>query len=176
MNRAVYKDVRESLRGTEALAGTFDLLNLGITIIGEEVKVVDKRVFDVLIDDEYGIANGSHTAKLIWECQDDDTIAEGQHVEIRIITGVDGSNEHTLRVDIARAQNTGIAVKPQSVYELDGAFQGIKSAISGLEWSSDVAYRESDNKNIDVRELVSALEIMNVFDFPNRGSSLPISS
>ena len=38
MNRAVYKDVRESLRGREALPGSFDLLNLGITIIGEEVR------------------------------------------------------------------------------------------------------------------------------------------
>ncbi len=176
MNRAVYKDVRESLRGTEAIPGTFDLLNLGITIIAEDVNAVEKRSFDVMIDDEYGIANGGHTATLIWECQDDDTIAEGQHVEIRIITGVDGSSEHTLRVDIARGQNTGIAVKPQSVFELDGAFQGIKDVIRDLEWADDVAYKESDNKAIDVRELIAAMELMNVVDFPNRGSTLPISA
>jgi AIPR protein len=176
MNRAVYKDVRESLRGTEALPGTFDLLNLGITIIAEDVLAINKRVFDVLIDDEYGIANGGHTANLIWECQDDDTIAEGQHVEIRIITGVDGSNEHTLRVDIARGQNTGIAVKPQSIFELDGAFQGIKDIIAHFEWANDVAYKESDNKGIDIRELISAMEVMNVVDFPNRGGSHPISA
>jgi hypothetical protein len=176
MNRSVYKDVRESLRGIEALPGTFDLLNLGITIIGEEVQAVDKRVFDVLIDDEYGIANGGHTANLIWECQDDGTIAEGQHVEVRIITGVEGPGEHTLRVDIARAQNTGIAVKQQSIFELDGAFQGIKDVIAPYEWADDVAYKESDSKEIDVRELISALELMNVLDFPNRSGTHPISA
>ncbi|WP_027257343.1 AIPR family protein [Leisingera aquimarina] len=176
MNRSVYKDVRESLRGNEALPGTFDLLNLGITIIGEEVKTVEKRTFDVMIDDEYGIANGGHTANLIWECQDDDSIAEGQHVEIRIITGVEGANDHTLRVDIARGQNTGIAVKPQSIFDLDGAFQGIKDVIAPQDWANDVSYKESDTNAVDVRELISALEIMNVIDYPNRSGKYPISA
>lgn len=176
MNRSVYKDVRESLRGNEALPGTFDLLNLGITIIAEDVKSLDKRVFEVAIDDDYGIANGGHTANLIWECQDDDTIADGQHVEVRIITGVEGPNEHTLRVDIARGQNTGIAVKPQSIFELDGAFQGIKDAISNCDWSDRVAYKESDKSEIDVRDLISALELMNVKDFPKRSGKHPITA
>lgn len=176
MNRAVYKDVRESLRGREALPGSFDLLNLGITIIGEEVRAIDKRTFEVMIDDEYGIANGGHTAKLIWECQDDDSIAEGQHVEVKIITGVEGPEQHTLRIDIARAQNTGIAVKAQSIFELDGAFAGIKRVIEPFEWASDVAYKESDSKEFDVREMIAALELMNVIDFPNRCGRHPISA
>ncbi len=176
MSRTVYRDVRASLQGKEALPGTFDLLNLGITIIAEDVKAIEKRIFDVFIDDEYGIANGGHTAKLIWECQDDDTIAEGQHVEVRIITGVEGPDEHTLRVDIARAQNTGIAVRPESVLELDQAFQGIKDVIAPFVWSSNVAYKESDPQDIDVRELICAMEVMNVIDFPNRGGKYPISA
>lgn len=175
-NRSVYKDVRESLRGNEALAGSFDLLNLGITIIAEGILAVDKKTFNVLIDDNYGIANGGHTAKLIWECQEDDTIAEGQHVEVKIITGVGGSNEHTLRVDIARGQNTGIAVKPQSIFELDGAFESIKSVIAEKSWANDVAYKESDKEKIDVRELISAMELMNVEDFPTRGGKHPIAA
>lgn len=176
MNRSVYKDVRESLRGTEALAGSFDLLNLGITIIAEKIIPIEKKIFEVLIDDDYGIANGGHTTKLIWECQDDDTIAEGQHVEVKIITGVGGASEHTLRVDIARGQNTGIAVKPQSIFELDGAFDSIKSVIKDLSWANDVGYRESDIKKIDVRELISAMELMNVIDYPNGSGKHPISA
>lgn len=176
MSRTVYKDVRASLQGHTAVAGTFDLLNLGITIIAEEIKSLDKRIFEVMIDDEYGIANGGHTAKLIWESQDDDTIAEGQHVEIRIVTGVEGPEEHTLRVDIARAQNTGIAVRPESVLELDKAFQGIKDVIAPFKWSTNVAYNESDQQDIDVRELICAMELMNVFDFPNRSGKYPISA
>jgi hypothetical protein len=176
MSRSVYRDVKESLRGREALAGSFDLLNLGITIIAEDVVAVDKRVFDVLIDDEYGIANGGHTANLIWQCQDDSTIAEGQFVEVRIITGVDGEKYHTLRVDIARAQNTGIAVKQQSILELDRAFDSIKNVISETSWCGEVAFKESDSKSIDVRELIAAMELMNVVDFPVRGGTHPISA
>lgn len=176
MSKSVYRDVKESLRGREALAGSFDLLNLGITIIAEDVVAVDKRVFDVLIDDEYGIANGGHTANLIWQCQEDNTIAEGQFVEVKIITGVDGDKYHTLRVDIARAQNTGIAVKQQSILELDKAFDSIKMAICKTAWCNDVAFKESDNKQIDVRELIAAMELMNVVDFPVRGGTHPISA
>lgn len=176
MNRAVYKDVRESLRGRESLPGTFDLLNLGITIIAEEVRTIDKRTFEVMIDDEYGIANGGHTAALIWECQDDDTIAEGQHVEVRILTGIEGQDEHTLRIDIARSQNTGIAVRSQSIFELDGAFAGIKEVIEPFEWSNDVAFKESDANEFDVREFIAAIELMNVIDFKNRSGKHPISS
>lgn len=176
MNRSVYRDVRESLRGKEAIAGSFDLLNLGITIIAEDVQSVDKRVFDVQIDDEYGIANGGHTANLIWECQDDNTIAEGQHVEVRIITGLDGANYHTLRVDIARGQNTGIAVKPQSILELDKAFDSIKLAIADTSWKDEVGFKESDDKAIDIRELIAAMELMNVDDYPVKGGSHPIAA
>src|SRR3989339_254424 len=135
MNRQVYKDVRASLEGKEALPGTFDLLNLGITIIAEDVTVIDKKTFDVLIDDEYGIANGGHTTQLIYECQDDDSIAEGQHVEVKIITGIDGPDSHSLRVDIARGQNTGISVQPQSIFELDGAFESLKEVIKNEKWA-----------------------------------------
>jgi hypothetical protein len=176
MNRVVYRDVRESLRGREALPGTFDLLNLGITIIAEEVRPLDKRVFEVLIDEEYGIANGGHTAHIIWECQDDDSIAEGQHVEVRILTGVDGPDEHSLRVDIARGQNTGIAVRAQSIFELDGAFAGIKRVAAPFEWATEVGYKESDAKEFDVREFIAALELMNIVDFPHGSGKHPISA
>lgn len=174
MNRQVYKDVKASLEGKEALPGTFDLLNLGITIIAEAVEVIDKRIFDVMIDDEYGIANGGHTTQLIYECQDDDTIAEGQHVEVKIITGLDGGEDHSLRVDIARGQNTGISVQPRSIFELDGAFESIKQIVKDQDWADDIGFKESDKKDIDVRELVAALELMNVTDYPVREARHPI--
>jgi hypothetical protein len=176
MNRQVYKDVKASLEGKEAKPGTFDLLNLGITIIAEDVQVVDKKVFDILIDDEYGIANGGHTTQLIYDCQDEDSIAEGQHVEVKVITGIDGPDSHSLRVDIARGQNTGISVQPQSIFELDGAFESLKHIIKDEEWSQDVAFKESDKKDIDVRELIAAMELMNVVDFPTRESKHPIAA
>lgn len=176
MNRQVYKDVKASLEGKEALPGSFDLLNLGITIIAEDLVVIDKRSFDVLIDDDYGIANGGHTTQIIYDCQADDSIAEGQHVEVKIITGLEGGDNHTLRVDIARGQNTGISVQPRSIFELDGAFESIKATVKNEEWANDIGFKESDRKDIDIRELVSALELINVTDFPIRESRHPIAA
>lgn len=176
MNRQVYKDVKASLEGKEALPGTFDLLNLGITIIAEDIRVIDKRIFDVMIDDDYGIANGGHTTRIIYECQEDDSIAEGQHVEVKIITGLEGGENHSLRVDIARGQNTGISVQPRSVFELDGAFESIKEIVKNQDWANDIGFKESDKKDIDIRELVSLLELLNVTDFPVRESKHPIAA
>ena len=57
MNRRVYRDVKESLRTNEALPGSFDLMNLGITVIADKVEMVDKKTFRVLIDDEDGMVS-----------------------------------------------------------------------------------------------------------------------
>src|SRR6266478_468103 len=43
MNRRVYRDVSKSLEGKEhAVPGTFDLMNKGITILAQSVRLVDK--------------------------------------------------------------------------------------------------------------------------------------
>src|SRR5713226_2339117 len=70
LNRRVYKDVRSSLDGVTATPGTFDLMNKGITILAQAVKMVDKDkgLLDLTIDDEKGgIVDGAHTAKIIEE-------------------------------------------------------------------------------------------------------------
>src|ERR1700733_13418432 len=70
LNRRVYKDVRSSLDGETAEAGTFDLMNKGITILAKSVKLIDKEegLYDLVIDDdEGGIVDGAHTAKIIEE-------------------------------------------------------------------------------------------------------------
>ncbi len=57
--------------------------------------------------------------------------------------------------EVAHSPNTGIAVKPQSICEPDGVFQGIKDIIKPFGWSADVAYTESDSSDIDIRAMIS---------------------
>src|SRR5882762_3553932 len=74
LNRAVYKDVRDSLDGKQSTLGTFDLMNKGITILATGVRLIDKEknVYEILVDDEEGgIVDGAHTAKIIWEANAD---------------------------------------------------------------------------------------------------------
>jgi hypothetical protein len=166
LNRRVYKDVRSSLDGKTATPGTFDLMNKGITILARAVKMIDKdkRIFEVVIDDdEGGIVDGAHTAKIIEEANHDHTTPSEQYVEVYIRTGVDSE----LISDIARGLNTGIQVAPQSIYNIAGVFDWLKGEINDEAYSGRISWKESDDEEYDVRDLIAILEVFNIFDFPN---------
>ena len=171
LNRRVYKDVRSSLDGKTATPGTFDLMNKGITILAKSVKMVDKEkgLFELVIDDEEGgIVDGAHTAKIIEEANAEGSIPDEQHVEVYVRTGVDND----LISDIARGLNTGIQVAPQSIYNIDGVFDWLKEEISGEPYRSKISWSESDDEDYDVRDLIAVLEVFNIFDFPNDVNTL----
>ena len=175
MNRRVYRDVTESLKGEEAWPGSFDLMNLGVTILADKVEMVEKGTFKVFIKDDDGIVNGAHTCRIIETCQEEDAIPDEQYVEVRIITGIDKTPQASdLKADIAKGQNSGIAVKDQSIYEIQDVFDGIKDRIKDQPWFSQVAWKESDKGNYDVRDLISVMEALNVIDYPNDTGNHPI--
>src|SRR3984885_5286355 len=177
LNRRVYKDVRSSLDGETATPGSFDLMDKGITILARAVKMVDKEkgLFDLVLDDEEGgIVDGAHTAKIIEEANNDGTTPDEQYVEVYVRTGV--TNE--LISDIARGLNTGIQVAPQSIYNIAGVFDWLKEEISEETYSDHISWKESDDEDYDVRDLIAVLEVFNVFDFPNdlNAAKNPISA
>lgn len=177
LNRHVYKEVRSSLEGETANVGTFDLMNKGITILAESVRVVNKEqgLYDVAVDDAYGgIVDGAHTAKIIWESNREDTTPDEQYVELYIRTGV----SKPLISEIARGLNTGIQVAPQSIYNKAGHFNWMKKIVDKEPYGKLIAWNESDAGDYDVRDLIGVLEALNIFDFPNdvNASRHPISS
>jgi hypothetical protein len=175
LNRMVYRDVRASLEGKEAVPGSFDLMNKGITILALGVRLIDKdnQVFEVTVDDEEGgIVDGAHTAKIIEKCNADGTTHEDQYVEVFIRTGI----EDDLITDIARGLNTGMQVAPKSIYNIDGVFDWLKDEVKGKQYEDMIAWRESDSAAYDVRDIISILELFNIFDFPNAGGKHPISA
>lgn len=177
LNRHVYKEVRSSLEGNTADIGTFDLMNKGITILAESVRLInkDEGLYDVAIDDAFGgIVDGAHTAKIIWESNGEGTTPDGQYVELYIRTGV----KKPLISEIARGLNTGIQVAPQSIYNKAGHFDWMKKIVEKEQYGKMIAWNESDNGEYDVRDLIGVLEALNVFDFPNdiNTAKHPISS
>jgi hypothetical protein len=175
LNRLVYRDVRESLEGTGAEPGTFDLMNKGITILATGVRLINKdaQVFEITVDNERGgIVDGAHTAKIIEQCNREGTTDENQYVEVYIRTGI----ADDLITDIARGLNTGMQVAPKSIYNIDGVFDWLKKEVSGKPYEDMIAWRESDNTAYDVRDLISILELFNTFDFPNDAGKHPISA
>ncbi len=174
LNRLVYRDVRESLEGTGAKPGSFDLMNKGITILALSVRMVekDRQVYEIVVDDEEGgIVDGAHTAKIIEQCNSEKSTHQDQYVEVYIRTGV----EDELITDIARGLNTGMQVAPKSIYNIDGVFEWLKKEVSGRSYETLIAWRESDSTAYDVRDLISIMELFNIFDFPNDGGKHPIS-
>jgi len=175
LNRLVYRDVRESLEGTESIPGSFDLMNKGITILAVSARLVDKdeEIYEIVIDEENGgIVDGAHTAKIIEQCNAEKTTNPDQFVEVYIRTGV----EDALITDIARGLNTGMQVAPKSIYNIDGVFEWLKTEVAGKSYGEMIAWRESDSTAYDVRDLISVLEMFNIIDFPNNVSKHPISA
>jgi hypothetical protein len=166
LNRRVYKEVRSSLDGITAVPGSFDLMNKGITILARSVRFVDKEngLLDVTIDaDGGGIVDGAHTAKIIEEANNDESTPEEQYVEVYIRTGI----ADDLISDIARGLNTGIQVAAQSIYNIAGVFDWLKEEIRDEPYESRISWKESDDEDYDVRDLIAVLEVFNIFDFPN---------
>jgi hypothetical protein len=177
LNRLVYRDVRESLEGTGAVPGTFDLMNKGITILATKVEMIEKhkqgQTYEITVDrDRGGIVDGAHTAKIIEHCNVDGSTNPNQFVEVYIRTGIDDE----LITDIARGLNTGMQVAPKSIYNIDGVFDWLKKEVSGKPYENMIAWRESDSASYDVRDLISILELFNIFDFPNDVAKHPISA
>ena len=177
LNRQVYRDVRESLEGKASQLGTFDLMNKGITILARSVRLIEKEdhlLFEVEVDDEQGgIVDGAHTAKIITEAQQNDTVPNEQFVEVYVRTGV----KEDLISDIARGLNTGMQVQRHSIYNIANVFDWLKKIVSSQPYAQMISWRESDSGEYDVRDLIGILELFNIIDFPNVSSGKhPISA
>ena len=174
LNRQVYRDVRESLEGKSSQPGTFDLMNKGITILAQSVRLISKddHQFEVEVDDDQGgIVDGAHTAKIINEAQENETVPDEQFVEVYIRTGV----KEDLISDIARGLNTGMQVQRHSIYNIANVFDWLKKTIG--TYAQMISWRESDSGEYDVRDLIGVLELFNIIDFPNVSSGKhPISA
>jgi len=104
--------------------------------LARTVKMVDKEkgLFDLIIDEDGGIVDGAHTAKIIEEANREETTPDEQYVEVYVRTGVDSE----LVSDIARGLNTGIQVAPQSIYNIAGVFDWLKEEIQGESYEHKI--------------------------------------
>ena len=170
MNRQVYRDVQDSLLGRNAEPGTFDLLNKGIVVLATEVRRVADDVYDVVVGDGEGIVDGGHTYRIITDNHEHPDLPDNQFVEVQIRTGIEAS----MITDIARGLNTGIQVRQHSLQNLDGAFEWLKAELRNEPYFPLFSWKESDDGDYDVRDILGIMEALNVFDFPNDGSKHPV--
>lgn len=148
----------------------FYLNNRGIVISAKTLKF-NSGNSEVTIDigdpdnDEdrynYGILDGGHTYTAIM--QNRHKIPEGidKYVRIEVITNV---------INIARlsdARNTSVQVSDIALFNLENSFEDIKEAIKNELYVDNIAYKDNENKPINISELLRLMFAFDIKKYPD---------
>lgn len=168
----------------------FHLWNRGILISADRVTFDNRSGnAEIVLDTPslHGNIDGGHTLKIIIECQR--KVARGelekmpnQYVEVEVIVGLDSPE------GLAEARNTSVAVDLKSMEELRKSFNTLKRIldpcyidgehyIDRIEFHQNQMRAKCEKNPIDVREVISILNMFNLNLYPNnRNSPHPIQS
>jgi hypothetical protein len=102
-------------------------MNKGITVVAEKVTKLSDHEYELTFDEGQGTTDGGHTQRLLEKNRNDETLPVEQHVEMRVITGV----QQPLIADIAKGLNTGMQVEPFAIENLRGSFDWMKEIVDG---------------------------------------------
>ena len=161
-------DIYNAITGTiKHSPQTFLRKNRGITVLAANVllnKSNDHIALELSDDKKHGIVDGGHTFTAIMEARNETT--DG-HVALHIMTGVDDIRDV---VDIVDARNRSRSAQSQSLDNLAGVYEPIKSALGEFPYADKISYSEyevdQDNKRkpISVREILSYIYCLNPED------------
>lgn len=153
MKSAVVKAIKQTLIEDD---GLFHILNRGITITAESIKVKGNALLIEINDFEtQGCIDGGHTYKSILECQDV-LQPETQYVTVEILTGDIVMNNF---VKLAMARNRSQQVQDKSLAELNNEFGWIKEVIKNENVS--VIYKENEDGNVPIEFIIWLMAVTN---------------
>lgn len=170
LTTGVAKKIKKSLLNNVHL--DFYLLNRGILISAKNVNFNnynDELTLDFEDLDVHGCVDGGHTYKIIKESRNE--IEDGkQFVKIEIVTGIENIFQ-----SLAAARNTSVQVQDKSIAELENRFDIIKKTISSESFADKVYFKENDEGDIDVADILAILNLFNIAKYPGM-ESFPINS
>ena len=156
---------------------SFVFKNRGITLLAERLTYDNATsMLEVVMSDDaiHGLLDGGHTYEVIRcaveEAKESESGIPDACVKVEILTGITDSQE---AVSIVEARNTSTQVKNQSLEELRGNYEMIKSALASQTYADHIAYKENEfmeddsKKDIDVKEVLSYLLCFDVERFGN---------
>lgn len=172
MNTSVAKQLIKAVKGPDDL--NFDINNRGIVITAKSLKFdTSTNIISLDLGDDisrYGILDGGHTYMAIIENRNILQENINKFVKLEIVIG------DSLDVSaLADARNTSAQVSDIALFELDDKFDFIKDAIKNEIYCNDIAYKDNDNKSIQISELLKLLFAFNIKRFPD-DSSAPVSA
>ena len=170
LNTAVAKKIRTSLINERS--NNFYLLNRGLTVSAKSVEYDNKNdLATIEFEDSnvHGDIDGGHTYKIILEEQENLDYGE-QFVKIEVLTGVEDIFQ-----ELAAARNTSVQVQDKSIAELENRFNIIKRAIEKEPYYNNIYFKENENGDIDVADIISILNLFNIDKYPDKNEN-PILS
>lgn len=161
LTTGVAKKIKASASDTENL--DFYLLNRGILLSTKDVTFnnYNNEITLVFEDfDVHGCVDGGHTYKIIKSIRNSMEY-DTQFVKIEILTGVEEIFQR-----LAAARNTSVQVQDKSIAELEDRFEIIKQTIYHESFSSRVYFKENDEGDIDVSDILAILNLFNIDRYP----------
>jgi hypothetical protein len=160
-DKGIYKEVRKSLDNIDDLS--FHLKNKGITILAHHVEYgTDKKTVDLYLGEGDGIVDGAHTYQIILDAQEAGTCPEGQYVKFEVLTGI----PQDMGPDITGGLNTAVQVDDASLMNLEGKFDWVKDILKDTEYGDQISYKQNDEREYDIREILGLITLFNVNKFP----------
>jgi hypothetical protein len=177
LNSKVARKIRDSFLGPDS-GSLFHLLNRGLLLSADSVSFDNQKDEITIVMSNlqtHGVVDGGHTYKVITGNQA--LASEPRYVTLEIMTGVEDDFEA-----IAGARNTSVQVKEKSLAELEGKLDNIKAVIRGLPFAGDVAYKENEEKAVDVQDVIAILTIFHndrntthpVYAYSSKGRTLQV--
>lgn len=117
----------------------------------------------------YGILDGGHTYTAIIENRDKMPSDIEKYVRIEVITNV---------INITRlsdARNTSVQVSDIALFNLEDSFEDIRKSIKKESYASNIAYKDNENKPINVSELLRLMYAFDIKKYPD-DKNAPIQS
>lgn len=156
----------------------FYLNNRGIVISAKSL-VFDSSSSIVTVDlgdqsedsdkNQFGILDGGHTYKAIIDQRDKIPDDIEKYVRMEVVTNV----QNVTRLSDAR--NTSVQVTDIALFNLDDKFENIKESIKGQSYANKIAYKDNENKEIGIAELLRLMYAFDIESFPD-DLSAPIQS
>lgn len=175
MNTSVARKLKNAVIEAET---DFYLNNRGIVISAKDLSfnssnsIVTIDLGDTDNDDDkysYGILDGGHTYRAIMEERENIPSDLKKYVRIEVITNVQNITR------LSDARNTSVQVSDVALFNLDDKFDNIKEAIADQEYAEKIAYKDNEDKEIHVYELLRLMFALDKDKYPD-DTAAPIQS
>lgn len=117
----------------------------------------------------YGILDGGHTYTAIMQNRHRIPSDIEKYVRMEVITNV---------INITRlsdARNTSVQVSDIALFNLEDSFEDIRQAIKDEPYAENIAYKDNENKPINISELLRLMYAFDILKYPD-DSMAPIQS